>query len=125
MFSLLARDGKSIPIYEDGAITRDFIYIDDVAEAIVAAMRKPPVTDGRRTLDIGSGRASTILELAEEVAAYYGAPEPHINGKYRDGDVRHAACEIDDARADLGWEPHIDLTAGVALLQRWIASRDV
>ena len=125
MFSLWARDGQSIPIYEDGAITRDFVYIDDIASAVAATMTRPPAADERRRLDVGSGHASTIMELAREVAAFYGAPEPHVNGKYRDGDVRHAACEIDAARAELEWEPRVDLAAGVALLQEWIASRDV
>ena len=40
LFSQLARDGASIPLYEDGEITRDFVYIDDVADALVAAARE-------------------------------------------------------------------------------------
>lgn len=124
MFSLWARDGQSIPIYEDGDITRDFVYIDDVAAALAAAVLNPPRPDARRRVDIGSGVGSTILELAQEIANFYGAPAPHITGKYRDGDIRYASCDIDDARSELSWEPAVSLTQGVALLQEWIARRD-
>ncbi len=123
MFSQWAKAGQSIPIYEDGLITRDFVFIDDVAASLAAAMRQPPAADARRRLDIGFGVGSTILELAETVAAYYDAPAPHINGKYRDGDIRHAECDIAAAKAELGWEPRVDLTAGIARLQDWIAAQ--
>lgn len=125
MFSLWARDGKSIPVYEDGLITRDFVYIDDVADALVAAISQPPAPDERRLVDIGSGVGSTILELASEIAAFYSAPEPHVNGKYRDGDIRFASCDITAAQAQLGWKPSVDLREGVARLQAWISAQDV
>lgn len=124
MFSLWARAGESIPIYEDGEITRDFVYIDDVASALALAVKNPPRVDELRRIDIGSGVGSTILDLASEIAAYYGAPAPHINGKYRDGDIRYASCDITDARMELSWEPSVSLPQGVALLQEWIATRD-
>ena len=51
LFSRLAREGESIPLYEDGDITRDFVYIDDVVSALVAAIAAPagrPHAHGRR-----------------------------------------------------------------------------
>ncbi|TPX04462.1 SDR family oxidoreductase, partial [Schumannella luteola] len=67
LFSQLARDGKSIPVYEDGAIVRDFVYIADVASAFEAASRAPQ--PGVRGFDVGSGVGTTILQLAETIAA--------------------------------------------------------
>ena len=64
LFSQLARDGQSIPLYEDGEITRDFVYIDDVADALVAAIAAPAGRAARRTLDVGSGERTTIRDLA-------------------------------------------------------------
>lgn len=123
MFSQWAKAGQSIPVYEDGQITRDFVFIDDVAASIVAAILKPPTADARRRLDVGFGIGTTILELAQVVADYHGAPAPHINGKYRDGDVRHAWCDTSATTAELGWTPKIDLSEGVARLQDWIAAQ--
>ncbi|GAB3573135.1 dTDP-L-rhamnose 4-epimerase [Leifsonia lichenia] len=119
LFSQLARDGKSIPIYEDGLITRDFVFIEDVATAFEAAVAAGGAV-GRRTLDVGTGHGATIQELASEIAAYHDAPAPHICGAYRDGDVRFAGCTIDETRRTLGWSPAFSLTEGIAELQTWI-----
>jgi dTDP-L-rhamnose 4-epimerase len=121
LFSQLARRGESIPIYEDGRITRDFVFIDDVADSLAAVTLTPPPFSGSR-FDIGSGVGTSILELATLIADYYGAPAPHITGAYRDGDVRHASCDIQDSLASLHWEPRWSLRDGLAELQAWIAS---
>lgn len=122
LFSQLAESGKSIPIYEDGDITRDFVFIEDVADAFVAALGTDEV-EGPRLFDIGSGVATSVLELGQELAKYYSAPAPQINGKYRDGDVRHAACEVDRTAEQLGWTPQWSLERGLAALQVWISEQ--
>lgn len=121
LFSQLARRGESIPVYEDGRITRDFVYIDDVADSIAAVALTPPAATGA-PFDVGSGAGTTILELATLIAEYYGAPAPHITGAFRDGDVRHASCDIDDTVAGLDWAPRWGLRDGLASLQAWIAA---
>ncbi|MDM4762951.1 GDP-mannose 4,6-dehydratase [Galbitalea sp. SE-J8] len=119
LFSQLARAGRSIPVYEDGAITRDFVYIDDVvsalAEVVSERVRLP------RPVDIGTGVRTTILDVARAIAEYHGAPAPRITGAFRDGDVRHAACDITATEELLTWRPRWDLPSGVAALQTWIA----
>lgn len=123
LFSQLARAGESIPLYEDGLITRDFVFIEDVADAFAAAIAARPAS--RNSFDVGSGAETTIAELADEIAAYHSAPAPHITGKYRDGDVRYAACSLDATLAGLDWTPRWDLRAGVGALQEWIATQAV
>jgi dTDP-L-rhamnose 4-epimerase len=117
LFARLAREKTSIPVYEDGRIVRDFVYIDDVADAILAALA---VRDPAPAYDVGSGRASTIAELAELIARLYGAPAPHVCGAFRHGDVRHAACVIDETAAALGWRPRVPLAEGIRRLCAWI-----
>jgi dTDP-L-rhamnose 4-epimerase len=119
LFSQLARDGKSIPLYEDGEITRDFVLIDDVVSALVAAIETPPAAPVR-TLDVGTGVRTTIRDLATTVARFHQPPEPHVTGQYRDGDVRHAACDVQGTVDELGWKPQWSLADGVATLQDWI-----
>jgi dTDP-L-rhamnose 4-epimerase len=122
LFSQLARAGRSIPIYEDGEITRDFVFIDDVADAFVAALGTTRSV-GTTTFDVGSGVPSTINDLARTIAQHHGAPAPHVTGAFRDGDVRFAACDIAPTVAALGWRPQWVLDAGIARLQEWIESR--
>jgi dTDP-L-rhamnose 4-epimerase len=122
LFSQLAERGDSIPIYEDGLITRDFVYIEDVADAFVAALGLPTAS-GVATYDVGSGVGTTIMQLAESIARYHDAPAPHVTGKFRDGDVRHAACDIGDTLDALEWAPSWSVDSGVAALQEWIAAQ--
>jgi dTDP-L-rhamnose 4-epimerase len=123
LFSQWAEVGKAIPVYEDGEITRDFVFIDDIASAFVAAINDE-ARPSLRTLDIGSGHGASILEIAGIVADYHQAPKPSITGAFRDGDVRHASCSIAETVKQLDWEPRVKLREGVARLQKWIKEQD-
>lgn len=123
LFSQWAREGKSIPVYEDGRITRDFVYITDIAKALAAVIVDAPKGDVTR-FDVGSGVGTTIMELAGQIAKYHDAPAPHITAAYRDGDVRHAECDITRTVATLDWKPSWDVEHGIAALQEWIAAQD-
>ncbi len=118
LFAQLARNQRSIPLYEDGKMTRDFIYIDDVVEAIVKAAIAAPLS--RIPYDIGSGNSIPVMKLAELIADYFQAPPPHITGQFRNGDVRHASCDITRSSIDLDWQPKWELSKGVFALCEWI-----
>ncbi len=118
LFCRMAMGGKSIPLYEDGEVRRDFVLIDDVASAIVAGAVSTTVQGD--PMDIGSGEFQTIGTAAKLIADHYGAPEPHVTGQYRQGDVRHAWADISAAKAVLGWEPRYNLARGIERLATWI-----
>jgi dTDP-L-rhamnose 4-epimerase len=118
LFARRALDGQPIPVYEDGAIVRDFVFVDDVVDAILAGIDVPSETT--RRFDIGSGRPTTILEMAEIVATEAGGPRPVVTGDYRLGDVRAAFCETSAAEAALSWRPQVDLRSGVRQLLDWV-----
>lgn len=120
LFSRLAREGKAIPLYEDGLVTRDFVWIDDVIRAIVASLELSPAP--LSMFDIGSGQAVSIATMANLIAAYYKSPEPKVTRAFRDGDVRHAACDLSLTLDSLNWQPEWSLERGIAKLQEWIAS---
>lgn len=121
LFARLARQGHALEVYEDGRIVRDFVYIDAVVDALFAAVQRPATQP--RCLDIGSGSATTIHELANTIAAMCDAPEPVVVGKFRDGDVRAASCDIEPARTELGWEPMSTLGEGLSALLEWIGGQ--
>lgn len=118
LFCRLAKAGRSIPLYEDGQVRRDFVLIDDVARAVHAAATIADAPDG--PVDIGAGEHQTIARAAELIAARYGAPAPHVTGQFREGDVRHAWADVTAAAAVLGWMPEFDLEAGIGRLADWI-----
>jgi dTDP-L-rhamnose 4-epimerase len=118
LFCRIAREGGSIPLYEDGEVRRDFVLIDDVAAAVRAAVLVETAPPG--PVDVGSGEHQTIARAARLVAERYGAPEPHVTGQFREGDVRHAWTDPEPARELLGWEARVPLAEGVARLADWI-----
>lgn len=122
LFAQKAKAGEVIPVYEDGDIIRDFVFIDDVADSIVAGILRSPATTN--PYDIGSGEATSIMRLAQITADHYGAPAPKVNGMFRDGDVRHASCTIDGSEAALGWAPQVMVEEGVRRLCDWIDGSD-
>ena len=118
LFARLAREKQPLEVYEDGRIIRDFVYIDDVIDALFSAIEGPAAQS--RCVDIGSGVPTTIHELAQQLAAICDAPEPVVVGKFRDGDVRAARCDIEAATTELGWRPKWTLEKGARSLLDWI-----
>ncbi|WP_249670569.1 NAD-dependent epimerase/dehydratase family protein [Cellulomonas wangleii] len=118
LFCRLAREGRSIPLYEDGEVRRDFVIVDDVADAVLAATRVP--APGPEPIDIGSGSWRTIAQAAGIVAQTYGAPEPQVTGQFRPGDVRHAWADVSRAREVLDWTPRVGVDEGLRRLASWI-----
>lgn len=122
LFARLALAQRPSEVYEDGRIVRDFVYIDDVADAVFAAVQRPATQP--RCLDIGSGIATTIYELACQIAALCEAPEPIVVPKFRDGDVRaYASCDIEPAKNQLHWRPKWTLEDGLHALLEWIGGQ--
>lgn len=121
LFAGLGRAKRPAEVYEDGRIVRDFVFIDDVIDAVTAAVHRPAT--GPRCLDIGSGIATTIHELACQIAAICDAPEPAVVPKFRDGDVRAASCTIEAAKDELDWRPKWGIEDGLHALLEWIGAQ--
>jgi dTDP-L-rhamnose 4-epimerase len=121
LFSRLALQHQALEVYEDGRIVRDFVYIDDVVEALFAAIEEP--ANDARCVDVGSGIPTTIHEAAQTIATVCGAPEPVVVGKFRDGDVRAARCDIEPTMDELGWRPKWTLEEGLRVLLDWIGEQ--
>ncbi|MEO0635841.1 MAG: NAD-dependent epimerase/dehydratase family protein [Pseudomonadota bacterium] len=121
LFAQMAKRGESIPLYEDGAMLRDFVFIEDVASAFLAAIDERPKQVSR--YDVGLGDAAPLSRVADFMVQRYGAPAHHVNAKYRFGDVRHASCRIDDTIKGLPWSPKWSLEQGLSSLCDWIDAR--
>jgi dTDP-L-rhamnose 4-epimerase len=118
LFHRVAARGLPIEVYEDGKIGRDFIFIEDVASAIAAAIGKPPTF--RRVLDVGRGTAIEVLEAARRIASLHDAPEPRISGAFRHGDIRWAFAAINELELELGYVAKIDFDEGNRRLAEWL-----
>jgi dTDP-L-rhamnose 4-epimerase len=106
-------------IFEDGLQQRDFVSVHDIAEACCLALEREEAAG--HALNIGSGRAYTIRDVAAMLGGVLGkAIEPDVCGKYRVGDIRHCFADITQARAVLGYQPRVMLEDGLAELAEWL-----
>jgi dTDP-L-rhamnose 4-epimerase len=121
LFHRQAKAGKTIEVYEDGEIGRDFVFIDDVARACVSALRAD--SPALETIDIGSGVATTIAMAAQVIADYHGAPRPVVCGKFRDGDVRWAVADVSAMTKAFGPVEPVTFEAGSRAVADWLVAR--
>ncbi len=109
--------GQLPTVHGDGRQTRDFVYVDDVAEAICAASEAEGDFGG--VYNIGSGLPTSVRELAEMIMEIEGLTgEPHF-GPRRSGDIRHSHAAIRKAAAAFGFEPSISLRSGLEKSLEW------
>jgi dTDP-L-rhamnose 4-epimerase len=105
--------GRAPRVFEDGRQQRDFVHVDDVGAANLAALAATAERTGFRAYNVASGRTTTVGELAVSLAAVMGGPAPVVTGEYRAGDVRHVVASTARAAAELGFTAQIDLSDGL------------
>ena len=124
IFSNQLQLGKILNLYEDGQESRDFVHVSDVARAVALALSSNAV-DGC-TLNVGSGCATTIAEVASLLSDRFGSKaERVISGQYRLGDIRHALADLAAIQARLGFEPLISLEEGLNRFVTWVKTQPV
>ena len=124
IFASRIANGNRPVVFEDGRQRRDFVHVEDVAQAFVLALDSPRAPGG--VFNIGSGEDRSVTEVAELLAAAMGRPDlgPEIAGKARTGDVRHNIPDIDRAIEELGYAPSKDFGEGLAELAAWVAQQE-
>ncbi len=105
--------GEPPRVFEDGGQMRDFVHVDDVAAANLAAMNEG-FTAGFSAFNVCSGRPISILEVATALAdSRDGSTAPVVTGQYRSGDVRHIVADPTRAAEVLGFRAAIDPREGL------------
>jgi dTDP-L-rhamnose 4-epimerase len=105
--------GEAPLVYEDGQQRRNFVHVDDVAEAVVAATMADLPRGGSIATNIGTAEVHTVGRMAELMSAAVGGPRPVTTGQYRLGDVRHITADSSKATRVLGWSSSIRLEDGI------------
>jgi len=114
MFRSRLLAGKAPIVHEDGQQMRDFVRVEDVANANLLAAMAPSSAVAFEAFNIASGHPRPILDLASELCRIMRPDlEPEISGTWRPGDARHVFASIDKARKLLGFEPSISFDEGV------------
>jgi UDP-glucose 4-epimerase len=110
---MLAR--RPCTIYGDGTQTRDFVYVDDVVSAFLAAREKG---DGE-LINVGSGRELSVGELHQRLSELTGNRYEPIHAGPRPGELQRIYVDPSKAREVLGWNPVVDLDEGLKHTVAW------
>jgi dTDP-L-rhamnose 4-epimerase len=109
-------------IYEDGAQSRDFIYVSDIVNALVLAMEKREAD--YNSFNAGTGKPHTISDIAESIISLCRKTlKPNILNKSRAGDIRHCYADISRISKKLGFKPAVSFEEGMKRLIEWSAGQ--
>jgi len=111
-------------LFEDGNMTRDFVYVEDVAEIIAKGVyNRSPFA---KIINIGSGESVTLKELLKLISLLTNKkPEIKLSGRFRLGDIRNAAANTDCLKKNFpGWSP-TDLKDGMIRFLKWYLNQDL
>ena len=120
MFAGRLDRGEELTVFGTGGQTRDYVYVDDVVEALLTAGDLPEL-DG--VFNVGTGIATSVLHLAEELARAFGLDEPPIRfAPARFGEVQDTSLDPGAAEAELGWKAAVDLPSGLRHTVSWVTA---
>ena len=119
IFTQALLDGRAPTVFGDGAQTRDFVYVEDVARANLLA------TDAAASdlANIGTGVETSVNDIARHLAALTGFRGDPLHAAPRPGEVRRIVLDASKARRWLGWSPQTPLEEGLRRTVEWVRTR--
>jgi UDP-glucose 4-epimerase len=121
IFSRKMLGGRPCTIYGDGMQTRDFLYVDDVVSAFVAARDE----GSGELINVGSGSELSVNELYARLAELTGTRFEPVYAAARPGELRRIVVDPTKASEVLGWRPSVDLADGLKQTVAWFRSTAV
>lgn len=124
IFSTRIKNGNGINIFEDGEESRDFVFIDDVVNATILGIETKEAD--HHVFNVGSGKATTVLEVAQALVEGYGIEVPiEVTGQYRIGDIRHNYADLALVKEVLGFQPQVTFEEGISKFTQWVNEQEV
>jgi dTDP-L-rhamnose 4-epimerase len=123
IFASRLLNAKAPIVFEDGRQSRDFVHVSDIVRGILLALESDDAVG--RAVNLGTGRPSTVAEIAEILAAGLDLEiAGDVVGQYRAGDIRHCYADVSLADELLGFRAAVTLEEGMADLVRWLADQE-
>lgn len=113
-----ARRGAPLTVFGDGLQTRDFVYVGDVVNALMAALAVRAAPREMPVYNVARGERVSLLDLLDAIGRLDGIAGPLTvsHAAAREGDIRHSLADTARLREALGWEPRTPLLAGLAAI---------
>jgi len=118
-FTKAILEGKPIQLYNRGAMSRDFTYIDDIVDGIIAAIDLGP---SLALYNLGNNRPEKLLDLVSIIERELGRKAKIQLEPMQKGDVVATWADISESERDLHYAPKISLAAGIKKFVEWYRS---
>ncbi|MGH7990610.1 MAG: SDR family NAD(P)-dependent oxidoreductase [Limisphaerales bacterium] len=115
-FATLIDAGKPIPVFGDGETARDYTYVSDTVDGIIAATKKE---FGYEIFNLGESQAVKLSHLIELLEGALGKKAVIDRKPNQPGDVPVTFADISKARAKLGYDPKVKIEQGIKLFAEW------
>jgi UDP-glucose 4-epimerase len=116
IFMGLLHDGGTVRIYGDGTQTRDYVFVGDVVQAVLAA-----AGHAGGVYNVGTGAATSVLELYDAIQDAAGVSREPEHAPARLGELQRSVLDVSLAARELGWRPESTLRDGLAETWAWVA----
>ncbi len=116
-FARLIEAGRPIPVFGDGTMRRDFTYIDDIINGVVAAIDK---CAGYQIYNLGESRPICVSDLIAEIETALGKKAIRNQLPTQPGDVDQTYADVAKAQQELGYEPSTHIATGLAHFVEWL-----
>lgn len=112
---------EPIEIFNEGRMGRDFTYIDDIVEGVLAAAERPPAAGDafHRVYNLGNDRPEELMTLVALLEKELGVEAKKVFKGMQKGDVERTWADISKARRELGYDPKTSLANGIARTIAW------
>ena len=108
----------------DGTCVRDYVHVEDLADAHLTALAYIEARDGAHAFNLGSGAGSSVLEILSAASSVTGREIPWVAAARRDGDPATLVASSERARERLGWQPrHTRIESIIDSAWRWHCGR--
>jgi UDP-glucuronate 4-epimerase len=120
-FTRLIAAGQPVPFFGDGQSARDYTFIDDIIDGVVAAVERQPA--GATVYNLGGSRTTTLARLVELIAAALGRAPLLDRRPDQPGDVPITYADVTRAAAELGYAPQVSIEAGITRFVEWFRAQ--
>ncbi|MAE50982.1 MAG: hypothetical protein CMH27_04155 [Micavibrio sp.] len=123
IFTKAICEGRKLPVFNHGKMKRDFTYIDDIIDGVLAALDTPPVRDGKkapcRVLNIGNTRSENLMDFIRLIEGELGKKAELDLLPMQPGDIAETFADIEETTRLTGFQPRTTIHEGVPKFVNW------
>ncbi len=121
LFTKAILAGQPITVFNHGDMRRDFTFVDDIVQGILAVAAKPPALPGNlaKVYNIGNHRSEPLMRFISIIEESLGKKANIVYGPMQPGDVKESLADIQPMIDDFGYQPKTTIDEGIPKFVRW------